>query len=80
MELDLRGHMADEALLRLDQYLDQAFLAQLPWVRIIHGRGSGVLRQTVRQELNRHPMISSYRAGREGEGGDGVTIAKLAVN
>ncbi|MCB0163562.1 MAG: endonuclease MutS2 [Anaerolineae bacterium] len=80
MELDLRGHMADEALLRLDHYLDQAFLAQLPWVRIIHGRGSGVLRQTVRQELSRHPMISSYRAGREGEGGDGVTIAKLAVN
>ncbi|MCB9078743.1 MAG: endonuclease MutS2 [Anaerolineaceae bacterium] len=80
MELDLRGHIADEALLRLDHYLDQAFLAQLPWVRIIHGRGSGVLRQTVRQALSRHPMISTYRAGREGEGGDGVTIAKLAVN
>ncbi|MCB0190988.1 MAG: endonuclease MutS2 [Anaerolineae bacterium] len=80
MELDLRGHVAEEALLLLDQYLDQAFLAQLPWVRIIHGRGSGVLRQTVRQELNRHPMISTYRPGREGEGGDGVTIAKMATN
>lgn len=79
MELDLRGHVAEEAMLLLDQYLDQAFMAQLPWVRIIHGRGSGVLRQTVRQELNRHAVISTYRPGREGEGGDGVTVAKLAI-
>jgi DNA mismatch repair protein MutS2 len=79
MELDLRGQIAEEALLRLDQYLDQAFMAQLPWVRIIHGKGSGVLRQTVRDELRRHPLVSSYRSGQEGEGGDGVTVAKLAV-
>ena len=45
MELDLRGQVTEEALLRLDQYLDQAFLAQLPWVNIIHGKGSGTLRQ-----------------------------------
>lgn len=80
MELDLRGRIAEEAILHLDQYLDQAFMAKLPWVRIIHGKGSGVLRQVVREELGRHPMISSYRSGQEGEGGDGVTIAKLAVN
>lgn len=79
MELDLRGQIAEEALLRLDQYLDQAFMAQLPWVRIIHGKGSGVLRQTVRDELRRHPLVSTYRSGQEGEGGDGVTVAKLAV-
>lgn len=80
MELDLRGRIAEEAILHLDQYLDQAFMAKLPWVRIIHGKGSGVLRQVVREELSRHPMISSYRPGQEGEGGDGVTIARLAIN
>lgn len=79
MELDLRGQQREDALIRLDQYLDQAFLAQLPWVRIIHGKGSGVLRQAVRQELNNHPLISSYRPGEQGEGGEGVTVAKLAV-
>jgi DNA mismatch repair protein MutS2 len=80
MELDLRGQIAAEALLHLDQYLDQAFLARLPWVRIIHGKGSGALRQAVRQELNEHPMVSSYRPGDESEGGEGVTVAKLALN
>lgn len=78
MELDLRGQVTEEALLRLDQYLDQAFLARLPWVRIIHGKGSGALRQAVRQELSSHPMVSSYRPGDESEGGEGVTVAKLA--
>lgn len=80
MELDLRGQVAEEAMLNLDQYLDRAFMARLPWVRVIHGRGSGVLRQVVRDELRRHPMVSSYRPGQEGEGGDGVTVIKLAVN
>jgi DNA mismatch repair protein MutS2 len=80
MELDLRGQVTDEAILRLDQYLDQAFLARLPWVRIIHGKGSGVLRQAVRQKLGEHPQITSYRPGEEGEGGEGVTVAKLALN
>ncbi len=80
MELDLRGQVSDEALIELDQYLDQAFSAQLPWVRIIHGKGSGVLRQAVRQSLSRHPQINSYRPGQEGEGGEGVTVAKLAVS
>ena len=80
VELDLRGQVAEEAILSLDQYLDRAFRARLPWVRIIHGRGSGTLRQVVRQELRNHPLISTYRAGKEGEGGDGVTVVQLAVN
>jgi DNA mismatch repair protein MutS2 len=49
-------------------------------VRLIHGKGSGVLRQAVRQALQGHPLISSYRAGDETEGGEGVTVAKLALN
>jgi DNA mismatch repair protein MutS2 len=80
MELDLRGQVTEEALLRLDQYLDQAFLAQLPWVNIIHGKGSGTLRQAVRQALRDHPLIASFRPGEAGEGGEGVTVAKLALN
>ena len=79
MELDLRGQVANEALLNLDQYLDQAFMARLPWVRIIHGKGSGVLRQAVREALREHPLVSTYRSGDEGEGGEGVTVAKLAL-
>jgi DNA mismatch repair protein MutS2 len=79
LELDLRGQVAADALINLDHYLDQAFLAQLPWVRIIHGKGSGALRQAVRQALSGHPLVSSYRPGDSGEGGEGVTVAKLAL-
>ncbi len=79
MELDLRGQIAEDALLTLDQYLDQAYLARLPWVHIIHGKGSGVLRRVVQDELRGHPMVTSYRSGEKGEGGAGVTVAKLAL-
>jgi DNA mismatch repair protein MutS2 len=78
-ELDLRGETTDEALHRLDRYLDDAYLVGLPWVRIIHGKGTGALRAAVRDALRVHPLVTSYEAGKEGEGGDGVTVAKLAV-
>jgi len=78
-ELDLRGCTGEEALARLERYLDEAYRANMPWVRIIHGRGTGVLRQTVRDALQAHPLVASFRPGEEGEGGDGVTIAHLAV-
>ncbi|RME07645.1 MAG: endonuclease MutS2 [Anaerolineae bacterium] len=77
IELDLRGHRADEALEALDRYLDKAYLARLPWVRIIHGKGTGRLRQAVRQALERHPHVASYEAGAPAEGGDGVTVVTL---
>ena len=80
MELDLRGQVTEEALHNMEQYLDRAFAARLPWVRLIHGKGSGVLRQAVRQALHGHPLISSYRAGDGTEGGEGVTVAKLALS
>ncbi len=75
MELDLRGMRVDEALDALDEYIDRAYLAELPWVRIIHGKGTGALRQVVRDFLRHHPVVSRYRGGEEGEGGDGITIA-----
>jgi DNA mismatch repair protein MutS2 len=79
IELDLRGQRAEEALDALERYLDTAYLAGLPWVRIIHGKGTGKLRQAVRETLSGHPHIKSFESGGEKEGGDGVTVAKLAL-
>ena len=77
IELDLRGQRADDALDQLDRYLDAAYLAGLPFVRIIHGKGTGKLRQAVREVLGAHPHIRSFEPGGVNEGGDGVTVAKL---
>jgi len=77
MELDLRGQRAEDALDALDRYLESAFLAGLPFVRIIHGKGTGVLRTAVREVLGGHPHVASFESGQEKEGGDGVTVAKL---
>jgi DNA mismatch repair protein MutS2 len=77
IELDLRGQRAVDALEELERYLDAAYLAGLPFVRIIHGKGTGKLRQAVREALRAHPHIKSFEAGEANEGGDGVTVAKL---
>jgi DNA mismatch repair protein MutS2 len=77
IELNLRGLRVEEAILRLDKYLDDAYLARLPLVRIIHGRGTGALRRAVREQLEGHPLVASYRPGDQHEGGDGVTVAEL---
>ena len=77
VELDLRGQRVEEALPRLEKYLDDAFLAAMPLVRIVHGKGTGALRQAVRQQLGEHPLVKSHRSGERGEGGSGVTIAYL---
>jgi DNA mismatch repair protein MutS2 len=78
MEIDLRGQRADDALEALDRYLDAAYLAGLPFVRIIHGKGTGKLRQSVREALSKHPQVKSFEAGGDKEGGEGVTVAKLS--
>ncbi|MGD8794382.1 MAG: endonuclease MutS2 [Anaerolineae bacterium] len=77
VELDLRGQRVEEMLPHLEKYLDDAFLAGMPFVRIIHGKGTGALRQVVRQQLRGHPLVRSQRPGQQGEGGSGVTIAYL---
>lgn len=77
-ELDLRGLMSAEAIEELDKYLDDALLAGLHDVRIIHGKGTGSLRRAVAEYLSSHPGIANFRLGVHGEGGDGVTIATLA--
>ncbi len=75
LELNLRGQRVEDALPVLEKYLDDAFLSGLPFVRIIHGKGTGTLRQAVREQLRHHPLVKSYREGSEEEGGTGVTIA-----
>jgi DNA mismatch repair protein MutS2 len=77
LELDIRGANIEEMLPRLEKYLDDAYLGMMPWVRIIHGKGTGVLRAAVRKELSKHPLVKSFREGEAGEGGDGVTVAYL---
>jgi DNA mismatch repair protein MutS2 len=80
IELDLRGQRVDEALSALENYLDQAFLAGLPSVRIIHGMGTGAVRQAVRKALRHARQVKTWKVGTEGEGGDGVTVAYLDVD
>ena len=65
----------DEALYELDKYLDDAYLAHIPSVRIVHGKGTGALRQAVQNKLRKTKYIDSYRQGEFGEGDAGVTIA-----
>ncbi len=77
MELDIRGRRVEEGLADVEQYLDAAFLARLPWVRIIHGKGTGRLRDAVREALKSNAHASSWEEGQEGEGGSGVTVVKL---
>ena len=61
----------------LERYLDAALLAELPWVRIVHGKGTGQMRRAVRDALRSHPEVKSFQPGADGEGGEGVTIAIL---
>ena len=78
MELSLRGMAADEALEALENYLDKAYVAGLPYVRIVHGKGTGKLRDAVRAALKNYTQVSRFEAGGTNEGGDGVTIVFLS--
>jgi len=78
IQLDLRGKRVDEALEELDEYLNDAYMAGLKMVRIIHGKGTGAVRQAVRQELVTSPLVRHFEAAEDRDGGEGVTIASLA--
>ena len=73
-ELDVRGMRAQEAREAVRSFVDDAALAGLPQVRVIHGRGTGALRAAVREELDRHPLVH----GQQGESAEGATVALLA--
>lgn len=76
-ELNLLGLTADEAIQKLDKYLDDAYLSKLPQVRIVHGKGTGVLREAVQRYLKCVTYVKSYRLGGLGEGDTGVTIVEF---
>ena len=77
MELNLLGKTVDEAIAELDKYLDDAYLAHVPSVRIVHGKGTGALRKGVHTYLRRNKRVKSFRLGEFGEGDAGVTIVVL---
>jgi len=77
MSLDLRGARVDEALAALGSYLEDASLAGLARVSVIHGLGTGALRDAVRSDAATHPLVRTIRPGERGEGGDGVTVVEL---
>jgi DNA mismatch repair protein MutS2 len=76
-EINLIGKTVDEALSELDKYLDDAYLAHLPQVTIIHGRGTGALKNAVHAHLKKAKYVKSYRVGGFGEGDHGVTIVEF---
>lgn len=76
-EVHLRAMRADEALVKLDQYLDEARMAGLTTIRIVHGKGTGALRELVHRYLREQKDVLRFRLGQDGEGGHGVTIAEL---
>ena len=80
LELDLRGTVVDEALEELERRLDAAAYAGLPFVRVIHGKGTGRLRQAIREALRSNLYAASFHAGSDAEGGDGVTVVHLKQN
>ena len=77
MELHLRGLRAAEVPELLDRYIEQAYLSGLPWVHVVHGKGMGILKQIVREQLRSNPLVKSFRAGELSEGGEGITVVQL---
>ena len=77
-DINLLGKTVDEAISELDKYLDDAYLAHLPSVRIVHGKGTGALRKAVQDYLRRCKYVKNYRLGEYGEGDAGVTIAEFS--
>ena len=76
-ECDVRGCNLEEALMSVDLFLDGAVMNRLKLVSIIHGKGTGILRQGIHKHLKKHPAVQEFRLGRYGEGEDGVTIVTL---
>ena len=77
IELDLRGHRASEIGEMLERYLDSAHRGGLPWVRVIHGKGTGALRNVVRDYLSQHPAVMRHELAPQEQGGDGATLVTL---
>jgi len=77
VELDLHALTVDEAIPLVHEYLSDAYMAGMLEVRIVHGKGTGTLRQAVIRELKNHPLVRSYRTGDRFEGSTGATVVQL---
>ena len=77
LSLDLRGRMVDEATVEIDRFIDDAELAGVKEITLIHGKGTGALRAGVQAYLRTHPQVKSFRIGAYGEGDAGVTVVTL---
>ncbi len=77
MEINVIGQTVDEATDSVENFLDRAFLDGVPWIRVVHGSGMGILRRALRAWLERHPQVSSVREPAHNEGGAGVTVVEL---
>jgi DNA mismatch repair protein MutS2 len=80
VELHLRGKVVEDALLELDRHLEAAYSAGMPFLRIVHGKGTGRLREAVREMLRAHPYVASVESGGQREGGEGVTVVHLETD
>ena len=78
-EINVIGHTVDDATREVEKFVDRAFLAGLPRVRIVHGSGMGILRKALRQYLQKHPHVESVAEPPQQEGGGGATVAELKV-
>ncbi len=78
MQLDLRGWRVEDALSEVDSYLNDAAMTGMHTVRLLHGKGTGALRQAIREELRHHPLVKSFESAPQREGGDGITVVTLA--
>ncbi len=77
-QLDLRGQTTEDARQRLDQYLNDAYMEGLQTIRVVHGKGTGAVRQAVRELLTDHPLVRSHETAEQREGGEGATVVRLA--
>jgi DNA mismatch repair protein MutS2 len=78
-EINVIGRTVDEATSEVEKFVDRAFLAGLPKVRIVHGSGMGILRKALRQYLQKHPHVESVAEAPQNEGGGGATVVELRV-
>ena len=77
VSINVQGKYLDDAVMDVDKYLDDAYMAGLKEVTVIHGRGEGILKKGLREMMKRHKHVASFRKGNYNEGGEGVTVVKL---
>ena len=78
-EIDLRGQRAEEAISRIQEFIDRAIMFEVPQLRILHGKGHGILKENIRSYLRSEPMVSSFRDEHVDLGGAGITVVELAL-